>query len=219
MLSKPDFLSPKEYGLPDPTQGGNLVFGAFCDETKLKSIIENGIRPRGGKPDKSSYFPNVVSLSAIGNRGYSQTDGISMGWFNLIQNAQKYGSVDVNRAYCYSFILDPEWIEKNIEKFVGVGEALTDLEFGELYKVGVLTKLNTMLRNVDEAFFEEVHFTQGILPPEALRGVIIDESDGKYLEGRSSFINTVKTIDKQNAHLRFPFGIYNKEGLLTELIG
>ncbi|MDP3724214.1 MAG: hypothetical protein Q8R11_01115 [bacterium] len=51
--------------LPEFNEGGNLVFCFVADEDKLVSILQNGIRPRGGRPEPGSYFPQVVSLAAI----------------------------------------------------------------------------------------------------------------------------------------------------------
>lgn len=220
MLASPDNLTPKEFGLPDPTQGGNLVFGAYCDKPKLVSILSGGIKPRRGTPEKSSYFPNAVSLSAVGVRGYAETDGISMGWFNIIQNAQRFGSVQPNDAFCYSFVLDPNWIERNIEKFVGIGMGVTDSEYSELFKLGPLKNLAGDISNGHEgAFFEEVHYKGGTLPPEVLRGVLIDEKNDDFVRAKTNIERALKEVGGKASSLSFPIGIYANTGKLIELIG
>lgn len=220
MLNSPDKLSPQEIGLPDPTRAGNLVFGSFCDTPKLANILSNGIKPRNGKPEQSSYYPNVVSLSAVGNNGYADTSGISMGWFTIIQNAKRFGSIDVRNSFCYSFILDPDWIAGNLTKFVGVGEALKDEEFSRMFKVGPLTDLQVDTSNTyNGAFFEEVHFKDGVLPPEALRGVLIDEKITEFMNAETNLRKAVEGLNKTETKIKFPLGIYDQSGKLVELMG
>lgn len=220
MLDSPDKLSPQEIGLPDPTHAGNLVFGSFCDTSKLVNILSKGIKPRNGKPEQSSYYPNVVSLSAVGNKGYADTSGISMGWYTIIQNAKRFGSIDVENSFCYSFILDPDWIAGNINKFVGVGEALRDKEFSQMFKVGPLTDLQVDTSNTyDGAFFEEVHFKDGVIPPEALRGILIDEKISDFMKAETNLRKAMDEMNKTETKIKFPLGIYDQSGNLVELMG
>ena len=221
MVYSVDKLKPNELGLPDPTHPGNLVFGAYCDTPKLINILKSGIKPRNGKPEISSYYPNVVSLSATGSRGYANTSGIQMGWYNIIQNAKRFGHIDVDNAFCYSFILDQTWIENNILKFNGVGAAFHDKETSRIFKVGPLINLpvNGNIDNFKEAFYEEVHFNDGIIPPEALRGILIDEDLGNSIAAVMNIGKAVEEIRKVDNNIKFPIGIYNKEGQLVELVG
>lgn len=51
---------------PNFGQGGNLVFCMYANKEKLTSILSSGIRPRGGAKEAASFFPDVVSLAAVG---------------------------------------------------------------------------------------------------------------------------------------------------------
>lgn len=216
-----DKLTPKELGLPDPTQAGNLIFAAYCDVPKLVNIFKLGIKPGNGKPESASYFPNVISLSAISDKGYAGTDSISMGWYNIIQNAKLFGHIYIDHAFCYSLILDQEWIEKNIEKFIGVGGAFRDHETAQILKVGPLTNLPVQ-ENIDifsGAYYTEVHFKEGIIPPKALKGILVDEEIGDSIEADMNIGKAIEEIKKGNFNIKFPIGIYTKKGQLVELIG
>src|SRR5690242_474392 len=116
-----DRLQPKEFGLPILTEGGNLTFGAFCDTDKVYSILSSGIRPRRGKPERSSYYPNVVSLTALDPGGYAMTVGIKLGWIPIRENAERFNKINSLMAAYFSFAHDPVWIESNTENLIGVG--------------------------------------------------------------------------------------------------
>ena len=220
MPSCPDRLLPQEFGLPDLSRAGNLVFGAFCDPEKLVDILSQGIRPRRGHPAPFSYFPDVVSLSALGAKGYPETDGIKMGWLIIIENAKRFGKIDLENSFCYSFVLDPVWIKTNINGFLGVGEALRNNRFSTIFRVGSLSNLLIGSdSSYEEAFFEEVHYKDGTIPPEALRGILIDENRAKYTMANNNVEEAIGNIDQSNRKIKLPFGIYNQSGELVKLKG
>ena len=202
----------KSNELPDIRKAGNLVFRALCDETKLAQILSGGIRPRGGEVKGGSYFPNAVSLLAFSNDGYIRTSELI--WPILTANALRdsHFTIDLNRFFRFGFVLDHKWIKEHASDFLAVGAFFKDEQRSLSYLVGPLKEIALP----DD--FSGYDFNGGLLPPEAIKGIVIDEEAGLDSEA-GLILNDILNRLGKNSGLNVPIGLYNKSGQLEDVFG
>jgi hypothetical protein len=218
-------LDPKEFDLPDIREAGNLTYGALCDLDKLTSVLSTGIRPRGGNKQSGSYYPDVVSLNALSPfGGYSFTDGITGGFLLMRHQAITMNEdVDLDMALNFSFILDQAWIDANIRLLLGVGPCFQSVDLRTEYAIGPLTNIRIppdFSPYQTDTFAEEVHYTGGIISPQAIRGVTIDTMDQEEtLRGNYFIEKAIHRLKGKNSMIKFPLGVYDRTGTLVDLRG
>lgn len=153
-------LSSVAEQFPNFDEGGNLVFCFNANREKLRSILSTGVKPRGGHERAGSFYPNSVSLTAIGAQGYTPP------------------------YYKYAVAVDPKWIKGNIQDFVGVGEQVCAKHFKEYLRVHALEDLPLSRIVADwlrAPMPAEVHYRGGVLPPDAFAGIVHgEEMQGFY---------------------------------------
>lgn len=214
---------PSHYSeiFPNLDQGGNLLFNLYANREKLKSIVETGIKPRGGRVKAGSFFPHAVSLSATAPRGriWELEDAMKAIAPTLILDVLL--SERTQPPYFkYAIVLDPEWLQGHIDGFRGVGEQIRSKHFKDVLRINALRRLSIskVPYNIDEAHNNEVHYLDGVLPPVSFVGVINNSKDLDAWRADVMIKDVVRELRQDTTGPHMPLALYSREGLVYDVL-
>lgn len=203
-------------------QSVNLVHYTHADKARFTGILTNGLRPRNGHQESNSFYPDVISLSAvypphIRHRALERNKLIVTG--NTIRDVGfPYSPKEFHN---YIILIDPNWVANNIQHFLGVGAIFFSDETKSEYLFGALSLLPVRrleTHTVQSPFDNEVQFTNGALPVESFAGIMIDEDDQQKTE--QARINLVNSVDdrRQEGSCIPQLALYSRRGEIDEMI-
>lgn len=209
---------------PKLTQGGHLLFCFWADEKKLASILFFGIKPRGGEVEAASYYPDVVSLTAISSEEdhLKLTDSMS----EILNILYLNRDLDFSLPCPYALVLDPKWIRMNIQHLVGVGKGICDKRYGKHFRVNALEDLPLSEIKGDllqTPLYHEVHYSGGTIPVEAFAGVVHGKEMGDFFQtrdfiGADLMLRGVVRKARQNGVAVSSLALYHKDGRMFGII-
>lgn len=183
-------LSSVAEQFPRFNEGGNLVFCLYANKGKLTSVLSSGIRPRGGRPELASFFPDVVSLSAIGIGDVHGITEVTADIFFALYTKTVFnpGEYATPPFYRYALVLKPAWVRENIQDLVGVGTNVCAERFRKYFRVNALEGLQLSQIEVNYQLEgpmpNEVHYKGGVLPTAAFAGVVHGGKMGNFVHSR-----------------------------------
>lgn len=218
-LSEPEVLRLTPH-FPNLAEGGNLIFSVYANQDKFKSILQNGIRPRGGIPTAGSFFPDAVSLGAVGPEGRAWNLRQSIDAITPTLMLSVFLSLQTKPPYFkFAFVIDQSWIKDNIDSFRGVGDHLKMKELKDVLRVNALANLPIakVPYNTSQAHANEVHYVDGVLPTNALVGIVNNGDGVEAWRANALALDTIRQVREDKMGPYLPLALYDRTGEIYDV--